>query len=157
MSTAENIEQGGSNTAALFAQKLIIAVAALACFAVFFRSALQMPPVRAAGDVGSAFLPLVMAVIGFALGLIYLVQVLTGRDNTKALAHPMALVLLVLTLGTVTLIYGLGMPVALGAGAAIMVLVLERGKAPLWAAGTGIVFWALTKFGFGMLLGVPLM
>lgn len=157
MSTAENIEQGGSNTAALFAQKLIMAVAALACFAVFFRSALQMPPVRAAGDVGSAFLPLVMAVIGFALGLVYLGQVLTGRDNTKALAHPMALVLLVLTLGSVALIYGLGMPVALGAGAAIMVLVLERGKASLWAAGTGIVFWALTKFGFGMLLGVPLM
>ncbi|TWG61366.1 tripartite tricarboxylate transporter TctB family protein [Aminobacter sp. J44] len=157
MSSAENIEQGGGNTAALLAQKLIIAVAALACFAVFFRSAWLMPPVRAAGDVGSAFLPLVMAVIGFGLSLIYLVQVLTGRDDTKALAHPMALVLLVLTLGTVALIYGLGMPVALGAGAAIMVLVLERGKAPLWAAGTGIVFWALTKFGFGTLLGVPLM
>lgn len=116
-----------------------------------------MPPVRAAGDVGAAFLPLIMASIGFGLALIYLFQVVTGRGEGDRLAHPMALVLLVLTIATVALIYGVGMPIAIGAGAALMVFVLERGKAPFWAAGTGIAFWALTKFGFGMLLGVPLL
>lgn len=158
MSAVETIDQGGGRTATiLLVQKLIIAAAAVICFAVFFWMARQMPPVRAAGDVGSAFLPLVMAGLGFGLSLFYLFQVLTGRDKTNALAHPMALALLLLTLGTVGLIYGLGMPVALGAGAALMVIVLERGKEPFWAVGTGILFWALTKFGFGMLLGVPLL
>ena len=158
MSAFETIESGGGRTTIiLLVQKLIIAAAALVCFVVFFGMARQMPPVRAAGDVGSAFLPLVMAGLGFGLSLLYLFQVLTARDKTKALAHPMALALLLLTLGTVGLIYGLGMPVALGVGAALMVFALERGKAPFWAVGTGIMFWALTKFGFGMLLGVPLL
>ena len=116
-----------------------------------------MPPVRAAGDVGSAFLPLIVAGLGFCLSLLYLYQVLTGRDKANAFAHPIALILLLMTLGTVGLIYGFGMPVALGTGAALMVLALERGKTPFWAAGTGIMFWALTQFGFGMLLGVPLL
>lgn len=154
---AQSAKSGSSTATLLFVQRLIIALAALACFLAFFWMSRQMPPVRAAGDVGAAFLPLIMASIGFGLGLIYLFQVVTGRGEGDRLAQPMALVLLVLTIATVALIYGVGMPIAIGAGAALMVFVLERGKAPFWAAGTGIAFWALTKFGFGMLLGVPLL
>jgi hypothetical protein len=158
MSHAEASEaKGGRSPALLLAQKLIIAAAFLAFFAAFFWMAQQMPARRAAGDVGSAFLPLIVAGIGTALTLIYLVQILMGRDRAHALAHPMALGLLALTLLTVGAMYWLGMPIALGLGAALMVIVLERGQRPLWAVGTGLVFWALTQFGFGMLLGVPLM
>lgn len=149
--------EGGRAAALLWVQKLIVAAAALAFFAVFFWMAKQMPATRAAGDVGSAFLPLILAGLGFALSLVYLAQIVMGRDRTKALAHPMALGLLILTLAAVGLIYWLGMAVALGLGAALMVGVLERGRRPFWAVGTGILFWALTQFGFGMLLGVPLL
>ena len=158
MSQAKASEaKGGPSSALLPAQKLIIAAAFLAFFAAFFWMAEQMPARRAAGDVGSAFLPLIVAGLGAALTLVYLVQIVTGRDTARALAHPMALGLLVLTLVTVSAMYWTGMPIALGLGATLMVLALERGKKPLWAIGTGIVFWALTQFGFGMLLGVPLM
>jgi len=158
MSSVETIKsESGGNAALLLVQKLIVVSAALAGFFAFLWIAAQMPPVRAAGDVGSAFLPLAVAGLGCGLSLIYLLQIFTGRDRTNALARPMALALLLLTLAAVASIYWLGMPIALGLGAATMVFVLERGKKPFWAVGTGIVFWALTQFGFGMLLGVPLL
>lgn len=150
-------EEGGGSAALLLAQKLAVAVAALAFFAVFFWLSEQMPPVRAAGDVGSAFLPAIMAGLGFCLSLFYLIQIVTGRDRTNAPVQAMALALLVLTLAAFGAVFWLGMPVGLGLGAALMVFALERGKRPFWAIGTGVMFWALTKFGFGMLLGVPLL
>ncbi|MXQ14245.1 tripartite tricarboxylate transporter TctB family protein [Microvirga makkahensis] len=158
MSSLGTIRSEGGGSAALpLAQKLIVVAAALAFFAAFFWIAMQMPPVRAAGDVGSAFLPLAVAALGFGLSLIYLLQIVVGRDGTRGLARPVALALLVLTLVAVASFHWIGMPVALGLGAGLMVIVLERGDKPFWAIGTGIVFWALTQFGFGMLLGVPLL
>ncbi|MEZ0168963.1 tripartite tricarboxylate transporter TctB family protein [Microvirga sp. TS319] len=158
MSSVEAIkEKDGGATVLLLVQKLAVTAAALVFFAVFFWIARQMPPVRASGDVGSAFLPSILAVLGFCLSLFYLFQIVTGRDRTRAPVQAIALALLILTLAAVGSVYWLGMPVGLGIGAALMVLVLERGKRPFWAIGTGIMFWAMTQFGFGMLLGVPLL
>ncbi|WP_414472661.1 tripartite tricarboxylate transporter TctB family protein [Microvirga sp. M2] len=158
MSSVEAIKGEGSGTVTLLLiQKLAVTTAALVFFAVFFWIARQMPPVRAPGDVGSAFLPSILAGFGFCLSLIHLFQIVTGRDRTKAPVQPIALALLVLTLAAVGAVYWLGMAAGLGIGAALMVLMLERGKRPFWAVGTGIMFWAMTQFGFGMLLGVPLL
>ncbi|MEX6509066.1 tripartite tricarboxylate transporter TctB family protein [Jiella sp. M17.18] len=123
---------------------------------VTFVMAEELPAMPSTGDVGAGFMPEIVGAAQILLALVYLANVLRGRDRASGLFSVRSLLLFLIFIGVAVATPWLGLPVAAGLGAFAGVVYAEGGKRWALAALTGFAFWALTQIGFGWLLDVPL-
>jgi hypothetical protein len=137
-------------------QRYLAGAAILAFNAMMLYLALGLPPVRSRGDVGGAFLPLIVSVCGSILALLYLLSVWRGRDDSTGSVEGRAVAFLALFLIVGFAMELVGLAPALAVAAGVGVLMIDRQRVWVRALMTAAVVWALAQGGFGWLLGLPL-
>ncbi|MBP1849517.1 tripartite tricarboxylate transporter TctB family protein [Rhizobium halophytocola] len=137
-------------------EKTAAGVLLLAFNAAMLWLALSLPPTHSRGDVGTGFMPILVAVGGLAIAAFYLFNVYRGTDRTNDTVSPRGVVLLAIFAVAVLAMTYIGLPAALALAAGAAVLIAERGQRWWIALAVVVGVAVIAKLGFGWLLNVPL-
>ncbi|MEW5422475.1 tripartite tricarboxylate transporter TctB family protein [Amorphus sp. 3PC139-8] len=137
-------------------QGYLAGVVLTAFFGIVVILALNLSPAHARGDVGGAFLPVIIAACGIVLSLTYLVQIWSNRDSAKGAARRRGLIYLGLFGLTIALIKWVPLALGLAAASLLGVLLMDGPERWLRAGTVAATVFVTTWFGFGWLLELPL-
>lgn len=140
-------------------QNLIAACISIAWNAAFLMMSLALPAGHSRGDVGPGSLPMQVSIFGLVVSLVYLVQVLRGVDlggTEDSVDIPRVCGLIGIFVAVALGANWIGLALCLGLGSGVATLLFPGEKPLIRAVATGIGFYLIAYFLFGMLLELPL-